>query len=72
MGFDLTLSERKLILSSASKDGKLTPKKWEELVTPRGRRAAERMTISEYLTKSHDAHVGQAMLLNTARLGIGE
>ena len=70
LGFDLTLTERKLILKEASKDGGLTAAKWEKLVTPQSLASAERLTLTEYLTKSHDLHLGQTLLKNTARLGV--
>ncbi|GMH48592.1 hypothetical protein TrLO_g3467 [Triparma laevis f. longispina] len=70
LGFNLTLTERKLILKEATKDGGLTAERWEKLVSPRSLASAEQLTLTEYLTKSHDLHLGQSMLKNTARLGV--
>lgn len=43
---------------------------WRALVSRRSMQDMERVTLSEYLTKSHDVHLGQRLLKWTARLGV--
>jgi len=72
LGMPLSLSERQLIASEASVDGdgKMSAADWERVVSRRLRLDQERLTIAEYLTKSHDLHLGQHLLKWTARLGV--
>ena len=70
----LSLSERSLIAREADAlgdaDGRLSESDWALLVSRRARAEQERLTISEYLAKSHDQHLGQHGLKLLSRMGI--
>jgi len=69
----LTLAERKLIVAEiglATGDAKLRQSEWERLVSRRSFEERERLTLSDFLAKSHDGFIGQKMLQRTARCGV--
>ena len=77
VGANLTLAERKLILKEAgliNKDGTTTKKlcrsDWERLVSSRSFADLEKLTLSDFLAKSHDGLLGQKMLQYTAMSGV--
>lgn len=74
LGMPLSLSERELIIREverlADRNGKMFASDWERLVTRRSLVDHERLTLSEFLIKGHDLHLGQHLLKRTARLGI--
>ena len=74
LGFPLTLLERKLIAEEADRqgdgDGLMSISGWERLTTSRWREHQERLTLSEFMIKSHDHQQGQNLLKWTSRLGI--
>lgn len=73
----LSLEERRLIVNEISasnrKDGGklLSQKEWRKIISRRSSADEERLTLSDYLTRSHDLHLGQRVLRWTSRLGIG-
>jgi uncharacterized membrane protein YeiH len=71
LGISLSPSERKLIIdAAATKNGKMRKSDWEKLVSRRFLEDQERLTLADYLLKSHDVHLGQHLLQWTTRLGI--
>jgi uncharacterized membrane protein YeiH len=76
VGANLTLSERKLILKEAglvNKDGttnKLSRADWEALVSRRSFADLEKLTLSDFLAKSHGGFMGQEMLQKVTMSGI--
>ena len=63
LGFRLSLEERNLILEEAKGcGGRMSKRKWERLVKGKGFEEQEVMTLSGYLAKSHDLHLGQNVL----------
>ena len=71
LGFRLSLEERNLILEEAKGcGGRMSRKEWEALVTRKSLEEQEVMTLSSYLAKSHDLHLGQAALKWLSRLGV--
>lgn len=76
VGANLTLAERKLILKEAgliNKDGttnQLRRSDWETLVSSRSFADLEKLTLSDFLAKSHDGMLGQKMLQYTAMSGV--
>lgn len=71
LGIPLGLGERRLILKEvASCKGRMSMQDWERLISRRSTAEAERQTLSEYLSKSHDLHLGQHLLKRTALLGV--
>jgi uncharacterized membrane protein YeiH len=48
----------------------MTAADWERLVSRRRMVESERSTLSEYLARSHDLHLGQHLLKRTALLGV--
>ena len=68
-GYQLSFSERKLILKEAGANERLSKQDWEKLVSKRYLVEQERRTLSHYLAASHDG-TSQYLLKNTARLGI--
>ena len=63
LGFKLSLEERRLILDEVKEaGGKMSKWEWEGLVTRKTLAEQEQLTLSAYLTKSHDVHLGQTML----------
>jgi uncharacterized membrane protein YeiH len=75
VGANLTLKERKLILKDVglvNKDGstnKLGRSEWESLVSRRAFEDREKLTLSDFLAKSHDGR-GQQLLQHTAMCGV--
>lgn len=71
-GMPLSLCERRVIAEAASASGSryMTASDWQRLISTRYMADQERLTISEYLVKSHDLHLGQRVLQWIARLGI--
>eukprot|EP00521_Asterionellopsis_glacialis_P010209 CAMPEP_0195302622 /NCGR_PEP_ID=MMETSP0707-20130614/31402_1 /TAXON_ID=33640 /ORGANISM="Asterionellopsis glacialis, Strain CCMP134" /LENGTH=399 /DNA_ID=CAMNT_0040365931 /DNA_START=73 /DNA_END=1272 /DNA_ORIENTATION=- len=78
LGIPLSSSERKLILDEIAKrkastkhgDGKMTKRDWERFVSNQFFESQERLTLADYLAKSHDLHLGQHLLQWTTKLGI--
>jgi uncharacterized membrane protein YeiH len=74
LGIPLSLSERQMIAKEIAANnqngGRLRKKDWEKLVSRRSLADEERLTLSDYLAKSHDVHLGQHMLKWTSRLGV--
>lgn len=53
-----------------SRDGRLAAEDWAKAVASRGSRESERLTLTEYLGRAHDLHLGQHLLRRTAKLGV--
>lgn len=74
LGLDLSLAERKLIAAEADRhgdgDGRMSPSDWRQFVSTQQLASMERLTLSEYLIKAHDVHLGQHLLKGTAQLGV--
>lgn len=74
LGLPLSLCERQLIAAEADKvgdgDGRMSACDWRSLVRKRSLLDQEKLTLAEYLAKSHDHATGQHLLQYTARLGI--
>jgi len=71
LGYNLTIGERELILKESNAcNGKMTKGDWERLINKQFLQHQERLTLSDYVAKSHDRHLGQQMLKWTSRLGI--
>ena len=71
LGVPLSLEERAFIIKQAGNcGGKLNADDWQQLIRTRQNADVERLTLSEFLSKSYDLHLGQLLLKYTAWLGI--
>jgi len=77
LGTPLTLSERRMILKEAGLlqksglkiDKTLTQSEWQKLVSRQKFTNQERLTLNDFIAKSHDGAIGQTLLLYAARCG---
>lgn len=71
VGLRLSHSElASIVAEAAPRDGRLAADAWRASVGRRGLLESERLTLSEYLNRSHDVHVGQHLLRRTAKCGV--